>query len=252
MITWRIDRFPVVTSTNDMALDRLREGCGEVGHVLVAESQIAGRGRRGRIWHSPRGALMLTAILPFAPERAGWTALAAGIAVARAARACGAPAGVKWPNDVVVHPRKLAGILVESCVPEKAAVGIGLNVTNPVPDGVAACRLEEWAPDADVDEVLPIVLAELAAVWALLHANSLRSLRHAWDELDTTAGREVEWATPGRGGEIGILQAVAEGVTETGELRLRLGDGRVVAAGHGEIRFTDPEPRGAETCRFGV
>src|SRR3954469_13932066 len=113
-MNWRIERFAVLPSTNDLALTRMRCGEARAGDVIVAGSQSAGRGRPGRTWHSPEGALLMTAVLPFHPARAGWNALAAGAAVASAVRALGAPAGVKWPNDVVIHGRKLAGILAET------------------------------------------------------------------------------------------------------------------------------------------
>src|SRR5579872_1660136 len=99
---WRIHRFETLASTNDLALEWMRAGRAGPGDVLVAAEQSAGRGRPGRRWESPEGALLLTAVLPFTPARVGWTALAAGIAVARAARDLGAPAGVKWPNDVAL------------------------------------------------------------------------------------------------------------------------------------------------------
>src|SRR5689334_17674790 len=98
---WRIHHFPTLPSTNDLALDWMRAARARAGDVLVAAEQLAGRGRPGRVWRSSRGALLLTAVLPFRPERAGWSALAAGIAVALAAADLGAPASVKWPNDVL-------------------------------------------------------------------------------------------------------------------------------------------------------
>jgi BirA family biotin operon repressor/biotin-[acetyl-CoA-carboxylase] ligase len=231
---WRVQRFPILASTNDLALGLMRAGAASAGDVWVADEQSAGRGRRGRSWHSTRGALMFTAALQFYPERAGWTALAAGCAVAAAVRDLGAPASVKWPNDVLVGGRKLAGVLVESCVPALAAVGIGLNVTNALPPDEAllcpATRLEDHLPGVGLELVLDRVLAQLAAHWELLRGGDLAALHRIWNGLDTTRGRRVRWSYEAASG-------TALGIEESGALRLHLDDGRLVSAVVGEIDF---------------
>lgn len=233
-MTWRISRFPILASTNDLALDWMRSGRATAGDVLVTEEQLSGRGRPGRVWHSPKGALLMTAVLPFIPERVGWTSLAAGVAVASAARDLGAPAGVKWPNDVVLNGRKLAGVLAETSVPQLVAIGIGMNVSNPLPDDPElanrSARLADTVPDADVEIVLNRVLARLASCWELLRASDLTPLRSAWEGLDTTAGRRLRWSERG-------VTGVAEGVNEHGALILRTTEGRLVTAAVGEVTF---------------
>jgi BirA family biotin operon repressor/biotin-[acetyl-CoA-carboxylase] ligase len=187
---WHIQRFPILSSTNGLALDWMESGHIDAWYALVANEQTSGRGRQGRKWHSDMGA-----------DLVGWVALAAGIAVASAVRDLGAPAGVKWPNDIVLDGGKLGGILVESNYPKLAAVGIGLNVRNPLPEGVSlpAARLAD-------------------------------SLRRAWAELDTTHGRRVRWSPEG-------LTGTAEGVDADGALLLRLDDGSQAAARVGDITF---------------
>lgn len=233
-MNWRIQRFPILVSTNGLALDWLGSGHVDAGDVLVAAEQTSGRGRQGRKWHSPKGALLMTAVLPFQPERVGWTSLAAGIAVAGAARDLGAPAGVKWPNDVVLHGRKLGGILVESNYPSLCCVGVGLNVVNPLPPDEEllqpAARLADVMAEADVESVLQAVLQRLAQTWELLERPDLSPLRAAWQELDTTTGRRVIWSQ-------GDRPALAEGLDEEGALLLRLEDGTRAAARVGEIQF---------------
>jgi BirA family transcriptional regulator, biotin operon repressor / biotin---[acetyl-CoA-carboxylase] ligase len=237
-MNWRIHRFPLLASTNDLALSCLRAGTARAGDVIVAAEQAAGRGRPGRSWHSPKGALLCTAVLPFLPERAGWAALAAGIAAARAARDLGAPAGVKWPNDVVLDGRKLAGILVETCVPDLAAVGIGMNVANPLPPepelAARTARLADFlppaGPESGVEAALRAALARLAGCWELLLAADLEPLRREWEALDTTAGRRVRWSEEG-------ITGTAVGVDADGALLLRTEDERTIAARVGEVAF---------------
>lgn len=233
-MNWRISRFPILASTNDLALDWMRSGRAAAGDVLVADEQVSGRGRPGRNWHSPRGALLMTTVLPFVPDRVGWTALAAGVAVATAARDLGARAGVKWPNDVVVDGRKLAGVLAETSVPGLVAVGIGMNVTNPLPPdpelAARTARLIDTAAGVEVETALHAVLLRLGECWDLLAAPEAIPLRQAWERLDTTAGRRLRWSEEG-------ITGVAEGVDEHGSLILRTDDGRVVTASVGEVGF---------------
>jgi len=121
------------TSTNDVALAQARAGCPH-GTVVLADAQTAGRGRLGRVWASPAGRhLYLSAVIRLDPrtrpplERAALT-LAVGVGVVDAVRAAGArAAGLKWPNDVLVDGRKLAGVLCEASG-DAIVVGIGVNL----------------------------------------------------------------------------------------------------------------------------
>ena len=233
-MNWSVTRFPVLASTNDLALEWMRAGTARAGDVLVAAEQRAGRGRPGRTWHSPPGALLMTAVLPFVPERVGWTSLAAGAAVATAVRGLGVPAGVKWPNDVVVEGRKLAGVLAETSVSGLVAVGIGMNVTNPLPPdpelAARTARLVEYLPSATVELLLERVLGELERHWGLLSAPENRPLSTVWEELDTTRGRRLRWSEAG-------ITGIADGVDVSGALILRTTDDRLVTAAVGEVTF---------------
>lgn len=116
-------------STNDELRELARQGAPE-GLVLLARRQTSGRGRRGAHWFAPEAESLTFSVLlrPNAPK-AHWPrlSLAAGVAVAEALEACGVPTGIKWPNDVWIHGRKVAGILVDAGE-NFAVVGIGLNV----------------------------------------------------------------------------------------------------------------------------
>lgn len=231
---WRVEWLPIATSTNDLALERIRAGRAEDRVALIAGEQVSGRGRPGRVWRSPPGSLSLTAMLPFWPERAGWAALAAGIAAATAARELGAPTGLKWPNDLLLDGRKLGGVLVESCAPRWIAVGIGINVINSLPEEEElrgrVARLAEAIPDVTVEQVARGVLLWLDVTWGWLAEARMDRLRASWEELDRTTGRTVRWS---RDGSLGV----AAGLDETGGLRIRREDGSVETALVGEVTF---------------
>jgi BirA family biotin operon repressor/biotin-[acetyl-CoA-carboxylase] ligase len=137
----RID-LEACASTNDEAARLARAGAKH-GTVVIAERQDAGRGRDGRAWVSPTGGLYLSAVLrpqlPLADVPP--MTLAIGIGLCDAVRAMGVHAELKWPNDVLVAGRKLAGVLVESQSQggklETVVVGIGVNL-DATPDAVSA------------------------------------------------------------------------------------------------------------------
>src|SRR5262249_7148114 len=134
MIAWRVQRVASTGSTNDDAAALVRAGAPH-GTVVVADEQTQGRGRQGRSWGSPPGAnLHLSAVLrpPLPPHEAPPLTLAAAVAVCDALRGLGADARIKWPNDVVIDDRKVAGILTESSTRggglDAVVIGIGVNV----------------------------------------------------------------------------------------------------------------------------
>ena len=129
--------FPVLDSTNTKAKQLAEEGYPS-GTLVVAEQQDAGRGRRGRDWASPRGVgIFMTLMLKpdILPNNASMLTLVAALAVAAAIRKCtGRPAGIKWPNDIVMNRKKVCGILTEMSAQidyvNHVVVGIGINVHN--------------------------------------------------------------------------------------------------------------------------
>ena len=140
-MTWlgcqRID-LESCASTNDEAARYARAGASH-GTIVIAERQEAGRGREGRAWASPSGGLYFSAIMrpPLPLADVPPITLAIGIAVCDATRAFGAPAALKWPNDVLIGDKKLAGVLVETQSQggrlDSVIVGIGVNLGS-VPD----------------------------------------------------------------------------------------------------------------------
>ena len=136
---FEIHRFETCSSTNDVAKEMALRGAPE-GTVVVADEQTAGRGTKGRSWHSPKGkGLSLSVVLRPASAKLSLLPLAAGLAVREAVeRSHGLSAWLRWPNDVVWEGKKLGGILCESGFlgnrPEYAILGVGLNVDHELDD----------------------------------------------------------------------------------------------------------------------
>ncbi len=129
--------FPVIDSTNTKAKQLAEEGYPG-GTLVVAEQQDAGKGRRGRSWESPRGmSIYMTLMLKpeIDPNNASMLTLVAALAVSAAVRKLtGRPAGIKWPNDIVMNGKKICGILTEMSAQfdyvNHIVIGIGINVNN--------------------------------------------------------------------------------------------------------------------------
>jgi BirA family biotin operon repressor/biotin-[acetyl-CoA-carboxylase] ligase len=210
------------TSTNDRARALAQAGAPH-GTLVTAGEQHAGRGRQGRTWSAPRGrALLLSLVLRDPPAL---LPLAAGLAVAEVA----GPAGmVKWPNDVLIDGRKVAGVLAEGRPGEGWAVlGIGINV---------ALRVDELPPElhdmagtlglepADLEPTLSRLMVALERALAL----DTSALLGAYRARDALRGHEVSWS--GGGG-------TAAGVDGAGRLVVELADGRRTALSAGEVHL---------------
>lgn len=186
-----------VNSTNDRARALAAAGAPH-GTLVTAAEQSAGRGRQGRMWAAPPGRSLLCSVIIRDPSRL--LPLAAGVAVAELV---GAEARVKWPNDVLVDGRKIAGILVEGRPQERWAVlGIGLNVA--VRMGDLPAELHDRAttmglgPEA-LDDVLARLLAGLERWTPADPTRVLAAVR----ERDALLGRQIRWAA-GEGEGAGI------------------------------------------------
>lgn len=220
----------------DSTSDRLVHSAAEVGgrvSVCVTEVQSAGRGRRGRTWHSRPGASItfsIAATLPLSTASLGGVSLAAGIAVAEVLAEHGIPGvQVKWPNDLQVGDAKLGGLLVEisgeAGGPSRVVLGVGINHCLPagVPDsGRAASGIVQCAPRL-ADRRSEIAGDLIAACAELLYAyprNGLAAWTERWKRFDALVGREVEIDAPG-----GPVAGVALGIRADGALRVRVSGG---------------------------
>ena len=244
---WRsVEVVPVTGSTNADLLARAVAGQPE-GAVLAAEEQNAGRGRLGRTWVSPpRAALTFSVLLrPAAVPRArlGWLPLLAGVAVAAAVRdVAGVNAEVKWPNDVLAGPAKLAGILAEAAG-DAVVVGIGVNVSTgpddlppPGPGALPATSLRlSGSADLDRERLLAEILAGLERryrTWSRVLGDAERSgLRAEYTGWCATLGRRVRVELPGGR----LLNGLAAGVDPAGLLLVSVPPGPDLPVAAGDI-----------------
>jgi BirA family biotin operon repressor/biotin-[acetyl-CoA-carboxylase] ligase len=220
-----VEVLETATSTNAVAADRARAGAPE-GLVVVAEHQTAGRGRLDRTWESPaRSAVIFSLVLRPSVPLADWPwlPLLTGHTVTKALRAMTYDAGVKWPNDVLIGDRKLAGILVERIeTPDgpAAIVGVGLNVSQtaeelPVPTATSLAIESGATPDRTA--LLVSVLRSLREAYDLWQAGGAAAtahLRSSYAAACVTVGRDVRVDLPG--GE--VLTGRATGVDAGGRL----------------------------------
>ena len=231
---WDVRRHAVLDSTNRQAADLARAGAPE-GVVVVADHQTAGRGRLGRTWEAPPGSsLLMTVLLRPALDatRLHLVTMAVGLA---AADACADVAGfapeLKWPNDLVVRDRKLAGILAEAgfagSVPQWVVVGIGLNVNWPeeLPpelSGTAVAANHVAGHAVDRERLLVQLLERLARRYS-----ALDSVAEDYRGRCATIGRDVRVELPGE-----TLRGRAVDVDGAGCLVVDTGDGvRALAVG---------------------
>jgi BirA family transcriptional regulator, biotin operon repressor / biotin---[acetyl-CoA-carboxylase] ligase len=225
------------TSTNALLLKRTIE---EKAVLLAAEEQTAGRGRRGRRWHSAPGAGITFSLgrrVRRPVRELAALSLVAGVAVARALHAVGVGAArLKWPNDLVVDGAKLGGILVETRNGGHAVIGIGLNHRR-TPGLEAKVRrklafIDELAP-VSRNRVIQAVGVALLDALERFEAQGLDALRADWEAMDAHAGQRLRVRlADGR-----TLSGVAVGLGEDGSLRIHtkrgvraVTSGRVVSA----------------------
>ena len=217
-------------STNDRA-KQLAAGSALLPCLIVAEQQTAGRGRGSNQWWSSGGSLTFSLLL--APSQHGLTAQHyGGLSLATAAALCdtvasttGAQALVKWPNDVLIGPKKIAGVLLESPAPDRMVIGVGLNVNNHLADAPAEVRgratslLEASGEKLDPQAVLVGFLDHLEQRIKQL-ADSAASLQDDWRRLSALSGKAVtiESAQATHSGR-------CAGIGPQGELLLETDDG---------------------------
>lgn len=219
---WRA--FEELPSTNDTARDWLAQGAPH-GAVITADRQTAGRGRQGRSWVAPAGALALSMVVRDGLD--GLLPLRAGLAVAQVA---GSAARVKWPNDVLIDGRKVAGVLVElvdDAGAPAAIVGIGVNVAVDPLDLPPAVAARATTLDLPPAQLRPFAASLSEALLELLTASSDEIVR-SLAARDALAGQHVRWA----GGE-----GQASGIDRDGRLMVRGDDGELHQLSGGEVHL---------------
>lgn len=234
--------FKETDSTNMQAKSGGEKGDPH-GTLFVAESQNAGRGRRGRSWESPAGesiymSLLLRPELP--PVKAPMLTLVMALAVARAIREqTGAEALIKWPNDIVVGGKKLCGILTEMSTEmtyiNYVVIGVGINVNQ----NQFSEELKERATSLKLEEgrtfrrsaIIASVLEWFETYYEQFRRDgNLAGLQNAYNELLVNRGRQVQILEPEN-----HYEAYASGINDAGELVVTLEDGSVRNIFAGEV-----------------
>jgi BirA family biotin operon repressor/biotin-[acetyl-CoA-carboxylase] ligase len=247
----RILYFPSIGSTNDVAASLAASGEAE-GALVIADMQTAGRGRRGHTWFSPPDSGLYVSLV-LAPAKASHSTtravslltLMAGVAIAEAIeRITGLHADIKWPNDLLVGRRKLAGILAEGVArPEAGAnvgevvLGYGVNVRAAayppeLSDRVTSLE-SELGRAVDRPRLIAETVAAIAERYADLLACRFDAILDAWRlRAPGSRGARVSWETP-RGEQSGVTA----GIDDHGALLVRSGSTveRIVS---GEVRWT--------------
>ena len=223
-------------STNADVAAAARAGAPE-GTVHTTDRQTAGRGRLDRTWTSPAGSGAIVSVL-LRPDsvpaaRWVWLPLLVGLAVDATVHECGVESGLKWPNDVLVDGRKIAGILLERVeTPQGAAavIGVGLNVTlreDELPVETATSLALEGATETDRTIVIRSLLRNLEAlyrVWSASGGDPSAGIRDSYVRRCVTIGSRVRVTLP----RDEVLEGQASGIDDLGRLLI---NGRAISAG---------------------
>jgi BirA family transcriptional regulator, biotin operon repressor / biotin---[acetyl-CoA-carboxylase] ligase len=202
------------------------------GALVVADHQTAGRGRLGRAWEAPPDAAILCSLLlkPPPERHAPELSLVAGVAVAdMLERATGLSVQIKWPNDVMLRRRKVAGCLAEGR-DGAVVLGIGVNVnqaSDELPEGAGSLRTltgREW----DREELLASLLDDLGRRYAEWRAGGLDAVYEGLAPRDFLRGRRVS---------VNGTSGVASKIDRDGRLEIEVGHGERVTVESGEVSY---------------
>lgn len=240
-IHWSVD------STNGRLMEQAKQGANS-GHTVLAELQTNGRGRRGRHWQSPLGGNIylsqLWRINDGLSSLSGLS-LATAVALIRALRKVEAmEAGVKWPNDIVVQGKKLAGILLEisgePAGPCHVVVGIGINVK--LGNSAAQAIDQPWIDIHSLtrrplarNHLVAQLIMELMRVHRCAEQQKLQPYLQEWRALDSYLGKQVELHAPN-----GVFTGVVRGIDNFGALQLAH-NGQLLRFHSGEVSLR-PRP----------
>ncbi len=218
-----------VPSTMDVVASAAEQG-SPAGLVVIADCQTAGRGRRGHAWSSPAGAGLYLSYLARPTRDVGLITLAAGVAVHDAiAATTGLDTDLKWPNDVMVGSRKLAGLLAEGArlgtAEAVVIIGIGLNLLRTAypPDVEARATSIDVETNRVVDRgaVLAAIVEHLADTLAALERGEAGDILTRWRAASRSSrGTAVTWDDGGR-----QRRGLTAGIDDSGALLVRTADG---------------------------
>ena len=233
--------FDTIDSTMNVAFQKGMEGAKE-GTVVIAEGQSKGRGRMGRSWVSPKGkGIYMSVILrpKLSPtDVAKLTLLSAVCASEAIQEMCGLDAKIKWPNDILIGGKKIAGILTElSAEMDRVrfvVIGMGININasqTQLPDHATSLKAETGHSLSRV-EFLQLVLLKLEQWYSIQQKQGFAVVFKRWKELSSTLGRKVRMEDPS-----GIIEGRAVDLDEFGGLVIENSSGVKVKRMSGDVVY---------------
>ncbi|WP_181555924.1 biotin--[acetyl-CoA-carboxylase] ligase [Thermaerobacillus caldiproteolyticus] len=224
-----------VTSTQTIAQKLAYEGAKE-GTLVVAEQQIAGRGRMARNWFSPKGTgIWMSLILrpPIPPQKAPHLTLLTAVAIAQAIQdVTGLVPDIKWPNDILINGKKCVGILTElQAEPDRihsVIIGMGINVNQTVeqfPEDIRAIATSlaiEKGEKIKRAELVQEILFKIEMLYRQYLQHGFRPIKLLWEGYAISIGKEITARTLS-----GTLRGMALGITDEGVLMLEDADGNI-------------------------
>ena len=232
-ITWTLHYEAVCRSTQDLARAAAARGA-EQGWTVVTDLQKEGRGRQGRSWVAPaETALLFSTILRPPRDVLPLLPLLAGVTVAGGIEAStGALPDLKWPNDILLNGKKLAGILLERPVGADVILGVGLNVnqsSQELPDGATSLRVA-LGHELEREPLLAAILNDLGNAYERADREGIGWIVPGWRSRSSMLGDPVTFR---RNGE--LIRGIAEDIADDGALEVRLDDGSRVNVVAGEV-----------------
>lgn len=229
-------------STNNRARDA-GEKNGAHGMLFVADTQSAGKGRRGRTWESPEGSSIYMSILlrpDITPSKAPMLTLVMGLSAAEGIKEItGVDTKIKWPNDIVADGKKVCGILTEMVTEIEyinyVVIGVGINVNQEAfPDGLkdtaTSLRLADGRSFGRAEIIAAVLKAFEKNYELFLEAGDLSGLQAEYDRLLVNRGEKVKVLEPGN-----EYEAMAKGISDGGELIVTMPDGEEKCIFSGEV-----------------
>ncbi len=223
----KILRFDRVDSTNNYTANLLKEGKIVHGTVIMADEQSAGRGQRGANWTSNAGENMLFSlfVVPdnLSVENQVVLTHFASLGIVEVLRKIGISAEIKWPNDIYVNNKKIAGILIENTLKggfiASSIIGIGLNVNQDRFENINATSIKlETNEFISIDSVVFKLIGELNILWEFIQKNDYTSLKNRYLDVLCQLGKSAIYEDSS-----GKFEGVIEGVSKAGYLQIRKG-----------------------------
>ncbi|WNR42415.1 biotin--[acetyl-CoA-carboxylase] ligase [Paenibacillus roseipurpureus] len=241
----KVHIYDEVDSTQTIAHQLVASGAPE-GTIVLAEKQNAGRGRMGRKWHSPAGkgiwmSLILTPRIPvyFMPQ----LTLLSAVALCRSIqKVCQVEIGIKWPNDLLIHGKKVSGILLESSGEDErlkyviAGIGISVNLLDEdYPEElkhIATSLAIESGALVSRERIVQAFLFEFEELYALYLEKGFAPIRLLWEALSVTLKRPIRTNTP-----TGVIEGIADSLDDSGALTVITPSGEHLKIYSGDIEL---------------